>query len=127
MIPLQIRLKNFLDSVSIVADERRQRSMWVERRLPDGSFMISLGELYAQFFDDNDIDNFIADELDVAPLDPKQRSAIRSFRDALNSFSKAPGKSESFETDAELIEDAEWKQLTMLAKTTLDAFTNAGL
>lgn len=122
MISLDVRLKNFLDSVSIVADEKRQHEMWIERCPPEGSFMISLGELYAQFFDDNDIDSFIAEELDRAPLRADQRLAIRSFRDALNSFSKAPGKSESFKNDADLIKDPEWKQLTVLAKVTLGAF-----
>jgi hypothetical protein len=46
--------------------------MWVERSEKISS-VISLGELYAQFFDDNDIDNFIADEIDKSPLTQEQK------------------------------------------------------
>jgi len=86
------------------------------------SSVISLGELYAQFFDDNDIDNFIEDELDVSPLAIEQRHAIRSFRDALNGFSKAPGKLSQPMSDADVIDDQEWNELVRLAQSTLTTF-----
>lgn len=125
MIPLEIRIQNFLDSVSFIADERRQRAMWIEGD-PGKSFKISLGELYAQFFDDNDIDNFINDELDASPLPLEQRKAIRAFRDALNRFGKAPGKRNAG-NDSELIGDPEWNELVDLAKSTLVTFELSAL
>ncbi len=124
MIPLDVRLKNFLDSVSFFADKRRQHAMWVEGD-PGESFMISLGELYAQFFDDNDIDNFIADELDATPWTPEQREAVRSFRDALNNFSKAPGRPENSTKEADLVNDPEWNRVVALAKSTLAKFASS--
>jgi len=121
VIPFNVRLANFLDSVSFVADKGRQRAMWVEGNTKVSS-VISLGELYAQFFDDNDIDNFIADELDAAPLTNEQKDAIRSIRDALNGFSKAPGKTANQVNDADVIDDPEWGNLIRLAQATLILF-----
>jgi hypothetical protein len=121
VIPFDIRLANFLDSVSFVADKTRQRAMWVEGNTKVSS-VISLGELYAQFFDDNDIDNFIADDLDAAPLTNEQKNAIRSIRDALNDFSKAPGKTANQVRDADVIDDPEWGNLIGLAQATLTFF-----
>ena len=124
MISLEVRVKNFLESVSLFADEGKQGDMWIDGKAVD-SFVVSLGELYAQFFDDNDIDNFIADELDGTSLTLKQRAAIRTFRDALNAFSKAPGKPASFTDDALLLSDPEWKRLVELAKSTIVEFKSA--
>lgn len=121
MIPFDVRLTNFLDSVCFIADKTRQREIWVEGNTKVSS-VISLGELYAQFFDDNDIDNFIADELDTACLTAEQKDAIRSFRDALNSFSKAPGKAANQLSDADVIDDPEWGTLVRLAQLTLTLF-----
>jgi hypothetical protein len=121
VIPLDVRLANFLDSVSFVADTDRQRAMWVTGTRGVSS-VISLGELYSQFFDDNDIDNFIADELDTSPLSGEQKKAIRVFRDALNDFSKGPGKMPKAISDAEVIDDPEWGCLVRLAEVTLTTF-----
>lgn len=121
VIPLDVRLANFLDSVSFVADKNRQRAAWVDGDTKASS-VISLGELYAQFFDDNDIDNFIADDLGAAPLTSEQKDAIRSVRDALNDFSKAPGKPASQLSSADVIDDPEWGNLIRLAQATLTVF-----
>lgn len=121
VISFDVRLANFLDSVSFIADKTRQRAMWVEGNTKVSS-VISLGELYAQFFDDNDIDNFIADDLETAPLTNEQKDAIRSIRDALNDFSKAPGKTAHQLSDAYVIDDPEWANLTKLAQVTLTFF-----
>lgn len=123
MISIEIRIKNFLDSVALVADEQKQVNMWVDGKAVD-SFVVSLGELYAQFFDDNDIDNFIANELDGASLSSGQCAAIRAFRDAMNAFSKAPGKPANFADDAFLLSDPEWKKLVEIAKSTIAEFKN---
>lgn len=121
MIPFDVRLVNFLGSASFIADKSLQRAMWIDGNTKVSS-VISLGELYAQFFDDNDIDNFIADELDTAPLTNEQKNAIRSLRDALNDFSKAPGKTSKEMNDADVIEDPEWGDLIRLARATLTVF-----
>lgn len=122
VIPLDVRLTNFLDSVSFVADKNRQRAAWVDGDTKASS-VISLGELYAQFFDDNDIDNFIANDLGAAPLTSEQKDAIRSVRDALNDFSKAPGKpAASQQSSADVIDDPEWGNLIRLAQATLTVF-----
>ena len=123
MIPFDVRLANFLDTVSFIADTKRQRAVWVERGQGVSS-VISLGELYAQFFDDNDIDNFIADDLDRSALTVEQRISIRRFRDALNKFSKAPGVSFQAVREEELVDDLEWSELVALAKSTLGMFRN---
>lgn len=123
MIPFDVRIENFLESVSFIADENRQRAMWIDGD-PGRSFMISLGEIYAQFFDDNDIDNFISHELDASPLTPSQRVAIRSFRDSLNDFEGAPGRHEGPTSDAELLMNPEWNKIVSLAKATLSEFKN---
>lgn len=119
MIPLNIRIANFLDSVSFVADKNAQYSMWGggDRSI---SSVISLGELYAQFFDDNNIDDFIEKDLFSSLLDEKEKEAIVFFRDKLRDFSKAPGKNEI--NDAEIIEDSEWNDLIDIAKSTLKIF-----
>ena len=92
--------------------------MWVDGD-PGDSFLMSLNEVYCQFFDDNDIDNFIADELDTAPLTSEQRHGIRSFRDALNKFSVVREKFSQPIRDADLITDPEWNELVVLAQSTL--------
>lgn len=46
--------------------------MWVDRSEKISSVVL-LGELYAQFFDDNDIDNFIVDEIDKSLLTQEQK------------------------------------------------------
>jgi hypothetical protein len=122
VIPFDVRLANFLDSVSFIADEELQRAVWVSGRQGVSS-VITLGELYAQFFDDNDLDNFIADDLDTSPLSGEQKKAIRQLRDALNDFSKAPGKMPNAMSDAELVDDPEWKRLVRLARATLTVFS----
>lgn len=121
MISFEIRLANFLDSVSFIADKDRQRAVWVEGSKGVSS-VITLEELYAQFFDDNDIDNFIEDELDASPLTYEQRLAIRTFRGALNNFSKAPDKTNQKIPDRELVDDPEWNELNDLAMHTLTMF-----
>lgn len=88
MISLEVRLANFLGDVSFVADKKQQRAVWVTRSHGVSS-VISLAELYCQYFDDNELDDFVENELDTSPLTSKQKHAIRSFRDALKSFSNA--------------------------------------
>ena len=119
MIPLDVRIANFLDSVAFVADKKQQYAMWVKHDQSVSS-VISLGELYAQFFDDNDIDNFVEYELDLSKLTSEQKQAIRSFRNALNAFSKAPGKVTHPLSDADVIDDPEWNELVKLAQYTLE-------
>jgi hypothetical protein len=121
MITLDTRITNFLGSVAFLADKKRQTAMWRDHA-SNLSSVISMGELYAQFFDDNDIDNFIRDELDSAPLTELQRRSIRAVRDALNEFSKAPGTPNHPIDDADLIDDPEWTEIVRLAQTTLGTF-----
>jgi hypothetical protein len=121
MIPFDIRMQNFLDSLSFMADISRQRAMWETKALGRSS-VISLGELYAQFFDDNDLDNFVQEELDTSPLTEKQRDGIRAIRDALNGFSKAPTKEREPVNDAALMYDPEWNKLVVLAQMVLKLF-----
>jgi hypothetical protein len=122
VISLDTRLENFLGIVSFVADKKQQYAMWVKHSQGVSS-VISLNELYCQFFDDNDIDNFIEDELNTSPLTSVQRDAIRSFRDALNSFSKTLEKMPQPMSDAGVIENPEWNELVKLAQFTLTVFS----
>lgn len=121
MISFEVRLANFLDSVSFIASKTRQHAAWVDRN-EEISSVISLGELYAQFFDDNDIDNFIAEDMDAAPLTAEQKNAIRSIRDALNNFGGAPGKNLSSSSDVNVINDPEWGRLVRLSQEALILF-----
>lgn len=121
MIPLEVRLANFIDSVSFVADKDRQRLVWVQRAKGVSS-VYSLGELYSQFFDDNEIDDFIDHEMMNAPLSNAQREAIRRFRDALNAFSGSPGKGGGMKLESALIDDPEWNELVELATLTKNLF-----
>lgn len=121
MIPFDVRLANFLDTVSFIADKERQRRVWVDRT-PGLSSVITLGELYSQFFDDNEIDDFIDREMASSPLTTSQRRAIREFRDALDSFSGAPSKSAPFTDYAKLLNDPEWNRLIELATATKSQF-----
>jgi len=121
MISFDVRISNFLGTLSFMADINCQRLMWKDKVLGISS-IISLGELYAQFFDDNDLDNFIDDELDTSPLTEEQRDGIRAVRDALNGFSKAPSKEREPVNDAALLLDPEWNQLVLLAQTVLKLF-----
>lgn len=121
VISLETRLENFLGDVSFVADKEQQRAMWFAHS--EGvSSVISLDELYCQFFDDNDLDNFISEELDKSPLTIEQRIAIRSFRDALNRFSDAREKFPLPISDADVIDDPQWNELVTLAQSTLTVF-----
>jgi hypothetical protein len=86
------------------------------------SSVISLDELYCQCFDDNDLDNFIEEVLDTSPLTAEQRLAIRSFRDALNNFSEAREEIPQPMSDANVIDDPNWKELVNVAKSTLSVF-----
>ena len=121
MIPFDIRMANFLGSTAFIADKKLQHAMWAERNKKISS-IISLGELYAQFFDDNDIDNFIIDELDKSLLTKEQKEAIKVIRDDLNNFTKAPNRKTYQASDAELIDDPEWGQIVLLAQSTLNIF-----
>jgi hypothetical protein len=120
MIAFDVRIQNFLDSLSFMADINRQRAMWESKALKTSS-VISLGELYAQFFDDNDLDSFIEKELDTSPLTVEQRGGIRAIRDALNGFSNAPSRSQ-VPNDAALLYDPEWNKLVALAQSVLKLF-----
>lgn len=121
MIPIDVRISNFLDSVSFLADLERQRIAW-SNKTPGATSVVSLGELYAQFFDDNDIDNFVRYELDTSPLNTEQRESVLAIRDALNAFSKAPGKTPQPVNDEELLSDPEWNTVVALAQSVLKVF-----
>lgn len=121
MISFETRIGNFLNSVSFVADKELQRRVWDEGESGITS-IISIGELYSQFFDDNEIDDFINNEMKTSSLSKEQRDAIRKFRDALDEFSGAPWKQTSAAMNCNLSECREWNSLIELARSTLKLF-----
>ena len=119
MIPLDVRLNNFLGTVEFVADEQTHRAVWLEGATGITS-ITSLGELYCQFFDDNDMDSFINEELSNAPLSPPQKEAIVRFRTALGAVETLPSYKDH--NDRETIASREWKALVQCARETLRVF-----
>jgi hypothetical protein len=81
MIPLKLRLINFIDTVTFVSDKEFQHKIWVQK-IKGLTSVDSMGELYCQCFDDNAIDQFIDEELSTSPLNEIQKKAILDFRDA---------------------------------------------
>ena len=121
MLPFSVPLHNFLELVSFVADLKHQREVWIDKKQGVSS-LISLGELYNQFFDDVDLDGFIDFELEGAPLTQRQKIAIRVFRDALDAFHAAPGRGRKEKTEDDVLRDPEWNKLVGLAQQTLKLF-----
>ena len=119
MIPLDVRLANFLGTVAFVADKEIQRAVWIDK-VPGITSIISIGELYCQFFDDNDMDGFIKDEMDESPLSTAQKSAIVQFSGALGVVEKLPSYADG--DDGQTIESREWNALVKCAKGTLVTF-----
>lgn len=120
MISLKTRLDNFIGVVSFVADKDQQALVWV-KKVNNISSIYCLAELYNQFFNDNQIDDFIDNEMENAPLSEAQRIAIRRFRDALNAFNVAPGKLLE-KSGSDLIDDLDWNEIVKLAISTKQLF-----
>ncbi|WP_157084929.1 hypothetical protein [Hydrogenophaga palleronii] len=121
MITLDTRISNFLSSVAFFTDLDVQRAVWVDGAKGVTS-VICPSELYCQFFDDNDIDDFIDNEMSTAAITDSQKMAIRTFRDKLNEFDIAFDDPMNPKTDAELIETKEWADIRKLAELTLEKF-----
>ena len=119
MIPLDVRLNNFVGAVAFAADEEMQRSVWIAK-VPGLTSIISIGEFYCQFFDDNDMDGFIEDEMTSAPLSDAQKDAILQFRAALEPIERL--QSYRDDDDRQTLESSEWKALIQCAKRTLPFF-----
>jgi len=119
MIPLDVRLNNFICAVAFAADEEMQRSVWIDK-VSGLTSIISVGEFYCQFFDDNDMDGFIEKEITSAPLSSAQRVAILQFRAALKPIEKLQSYRDS--DDRQTLESPEWKALIQCAKSTLPLF-----
>ena len=121
MIPFEVRLSNFLGAVAFAADEKQQRAVWVDGVLGLTS-IISIGEFYCQFFDDNDMDDFIANELSGSPLSAPQKTAVIEFRAALNRIETLQSYQE--DDDRQTLETPEWRSLVQCAKRTLSVFVH---
>lgn len=119
MIPIDVRLNNFVGAVAFAADERMQRSVWINK-VAGLTSIISIGEFYCQFFDDNDMDGFIKNELTNAPLSDKQRDAVLQFRAALEPIRKLQSYRDN--DDKRTLESQEWKALIQCARRTLPLF-----
>ena len=122
MIPFDVRLSNFLGAVAFAADEGRQRAVWVEKERGITS-IVSVGEFYCQFFDDNDMDGFIQDELEVAPLNNAQKNAILEFRATLAAVEQLESYRDN--DDAKTLGSPEWKAVVSCAKRALAIFAFA--
>jgi hypothetical protein len=119
MIPFDVRLNNFVEAVAFVADEEMQRLAWIDK-VTGLTSIISVREFYCQFFDDNDMDGFIEDEMDSTSLSDSQKNAILQFRAALSLVEKLQSYRDG--DDRETIESAEWKTLVQCARRTLALF-----
>jgi hypothetical protein len=127
MIPLKLRLINFIDTVTFVADKEFQHKIWVQK-IKGLTSVDSMGELYCQCFDDNAIDQFIDEELSTSPLNEMQKKAILDFRDALNAYYEIVFRYKIvwhrvwwkrrlmlIKPESELINEPEWNKLVQLA------------
>lgn len=119
MIPFDVRLNNFIGSVAFAADEEMQRSVWIDK-VSGLTSIISVGEFYCQFFDDNDMDGFIENEIATAPLSSAQKDAILQFRVALEPIEKLQSYRDN--DDRQTLQSPEWKRLIQCAKRTLPLF-----
>lgn len=119
MIPFDVRLDNFVGAVEFAADEEMQRSVWIDK-VPDLTSIISIGEFYCQFFDDNDMDGFIKDEMANSPLSSAQKDAVLQFRAALEPIERLQPYLNN--DDRKTLESPEWKALIQCAKRTLPFF-----
>ncbi len=124
MIPLDVRLENFLGVVEFVADEKTQRKVWLEKT-PGITSIISIGELFCQFFDDNDMDGFIKAELSDSPLSPEQKKAVLQFRNVLGKIEELRSYQE--DNDRLTLETQEWRDLVHCARNTLKVFSTSGV
>jgi len=122
MIPLDVRLNNFIGAVAFAADEELQRTVWFDKK-PSLTSITSIGEFFCQFFDDNDMDGFINDELASAPISQERKAAILDFRAALGPIEQL--QSYRDEDDQKTAQTQEWKALVNCARLTLRRFTGA--
>jgi hypothetical protein len=119
MIPLDVRLSNFKDALEFAADEERQRAVWIDK-VSGLTSIISVGEFYCQFFDDNDMAHFVKNEMIDAPLSDAKKNAILQFCAVL----KPVEELESYrdDDDPRTLESPEWKAVIQCAKRTLPIF-----
>jgi len=119
VIPLDVRLRNFVGAVAFASDEAKQRLVWVDKARGLTS-IVSVGEFYCQFFDDNDMEGFIKEELNSAPLTQAQREAILALRAALEPVTHLASYRDN--NDQRTLESAEWNAVIQCAKHALSVF-----
>jgi hypothetical protein len=119
MIPLDVRLNNFVGALEFAADEEMQRSVWIDK-VSGLTSIISVGEFYCQFFDDNDMAEFVKNEMIDAPLSDVQKNAILQFCAALEPVEKL--QSYRDDDDCRILESPEWKAVVQCARRTLPLF-----
>ena len=119
MIPLEVRVHNFVGAVQFAADEEMQRSVWIDKAAGVTS-IISVGEFFCQFFDDNEMDRFITDEIADAQLSHAQKEAILNFCVSLKPVEQLQSYRDS--DDLKTLASPEWSAVVQCAKRTLPLF-----
>ena len=94
--------------------------MWIHAVPKPSTSIYSVGEFYCQFFDDNDMDDFITSELQESSLSAAQKAAIVEFRDLLDSAGDIALHASC--DNGTIVRSKQWKSVVACAKRILPLF-----
>jgi hypothetical protein len=108
----KIVIENIYNKILEASDLDRQRKLWLNEN-NDTGWISSYTELMCGLFDDNDFDSFIDKTAAEAGFPSKTIIELDKLRTLLNNYQ------EGDKTDAEIINDPEWKKISDQAKVVL--------
>jgi hypothetical protein len=108
--------RNLVSVIRDLADARYQQRVWVRGAGPE---VDSMAETICRFFDDYDVDGFLAASNRGSFLSADQRESLAALRDALDAFLKLRNGD-----DPGAIRHPKWREIRALAANALCALSN---
>ena len=108
--------RNLVSAIRDLADAGYQERVWVRGAGPE---VDSMSEAICRFFDDYDVDGFLAVSARGSVLSADQRASLTTLRDALDTFLKQ-GKAD----DRRAIRQPKWQEIQELAVAALRTLSN---
>jgi hypothetical protein len=109
--------RNLVSVIKDLADAGYQERVWVRGAGPE---VDSMTEAVSRFFDDYDVDGFLAASARGSILSAGQQASLTTLRDALDAFHKR-GRI----NDRSAIRQPEWREIQELAAEALSALSNS--
>jgi hypothetical protein len=108
--------RNLMSVIKDLADAGYQQRVWARGAGPE---VDSMTEAICRFFDDYDVDGFLAASARGSILSAHQQASLRALRDALDAFLK-----QDKADDRRAIRHPKWREIQELAATALRALSN---